>query len=212
MAERTCLAIVLAAGEGTRMRSARPKVLHQVAGQSLLAHALEAVRRAGGTRTAVVIAPGADRGRRRSPAVMPSAEIFVQSQPLGTAHAVLAAAAAIEQGADDVLVIFADTPLIRPQTLVRMRAALADGAAIAVLGFRPKDPTGYGRLLLDGDDACRHPRGARRDTCRARHRSVQWRADGVCRQDRVTDPQADRATPTARMNSISPTRLRLRAA
>ena len=59
MAERTCLAIVLAAGEGTRMRSARPKVLHAIAGQSLLAHVLAAVREAGGTATAVVIGPDA---------------------------------------------------------------------------------------------------------------------------------------------------------
>jgi bifunctional UDP-N-acetylglucosamine pyrophosphorylase/glucosamine-1-phosphate N-acetyltransferase len=78
--------------------------------------------------------------------------MFVQAKRRGTAHAVLAAKAAIERGADDVLVIFADTPLIRPQTLKRMREALANGAAVAVLGFRPKDPTGYGRLVLDGGE------------------------------------------------------------
>ena len=60
--------------------------------------------------------------------------------------------AAIARGADDVLVIFGDTPLIRPQTLAKLRGALADGAAVAVLGFRPADPTGYGRLVTEGDE------------------------------------------------------------
>ena len=64
----------------------------------------------------------------------------------------LAARAALAQGADDVLVIFGDTPLIRPQTLGKLRAALADGAAVAVLGFRPADPTGYGRLVMEGGE------------------------------------------------------------
>ena len=58
--------------------------------------------------------------------------------------------AAIEKGADDILVIFGDTPLIRPQTLAELRGAIADGAAVAVLGFRPADPTGYGRLVTQG--------------------------------------------------------------
>src|SRR6266545_3867599 len=149
MAERTCLAIVLAAGEGTRMRSARPKVLHEIASRSLLAHVLDAVRAAGGT-AAVVVGPDADAVAAEARRVLPGADIFVQSERLGTAHAVLAAKTAIARGADDVLVIYGDTPLIRPQTLRRMRDALAGGAAIAVLGFRPQDPAGYGRLVLDG--------------------------------------------------------------
>ena len=75
--------------------------------------------------------------RRR---VLPDADIFVQAERRGTAHAVLAARSAIARGADDVLIIFGDTPMVRPQTLIRMREALAAGAAIVVLGFRPKDP------------------------------------------------------------------------
>ena len=148
---RSCLAIVLAAGEGTRMRSDRPKVLHTIAGRSLLAHVLAAVRAAGGTATAVVVAPGADAVAGDATRALPGAEVFVQAERRGTAHAVLAARAAIARAPDDVLVIFGDTPLIRPQTLTRMRAALAQGAAVVVLGFRPKDPTGYGRLVLDGE-------------------------------------------------------------
>ena len=147
--ERTCLAIVLAAGEGTRMRSSRPKVLHAIAGRSLLAHVLDAVRKAGGTMTAVVVGPGADAVAAEAKRVLPDAEIFVQTQRRGTAHAVLAAKDALARRPDDVLVIFGDTPLIRPQTLIRIREALAEGAAVVVLGFRPSNPAGYGRLVLE---------------------------------------------------------------
>jgi bifunctional UDP-N-acetylglucosamine pyrophosphorylase/glucosamine-1-phosphate N-acetyltransferase len=152
MGDRSCLAIVLAAGEGTRMRSQRPKVLHEVGGRSLLAHVLDAVRAAGGTATTVVVGPGADTVAAEAKRVLPGAEIVVQTERRGTGHAVLAAKDALARGADDVLVIFGDTPLIRPQTLARMREALAQGAAIAVLAFRPQDPTGYGRVVLEGDD------------------------------------------------------------
>jgi bifunctional UDP-N-acetylglucosamine pyrophosphorylase / glucosamine-1-phosphate N-acetyltransferase len=150
--ERTCLAIVLAAGEGTRMRSARPKVLQAIAGQSLIAHVLEAVRQSGSTTTAVVVGPQSDAVASEAQRVLPHAEIFTQEQRRGTAHAVLAAKRAIARGSDDVIVIFGDTPLIRPRTLARMREPLAQGAALVVLGFRAKDPTGYGRLVLEGDE------------------------------------------------------------
>jgi bifunctional UDP-N-acetylglucosamine pyrophosphorylase/glucosamine-1-phosphate N-acetyltransferase len=152
MVERTCLAIVLAAGEGTRMRSARPKVLHAVAGQSMLAHVLAAVRQAGGSAVAVVVGPDAAAVSAEAAKNASGADIFVQKERRGTAHAVLAAEDALARGADDVLVIFGDTPLVRPDTLRQMRDALANGAAIAVLGFRPKDPTGYGRLVLEGTE------------------------------------------------------------
>ena len=149
MSERSCLAIVLAAGEGTRMRSARPKVLHEVGGRSLLAHVLAAVRAAGSASAAVVVGPDAEAVATEARRVLPGADIFVQSERRGTAHAVLSARAAIARGFDDILVIYGDTPLIRPETLSRMRAALAKDAALAVLGFRPQDPAGYGRLVLE---------------------------------------------------------------
>jgi bifunctional UDP-N-acetylglucosamine pyrophosphorylase/glucosamine-1-phosphate N-acetyltransferase len=149
---RTCLAIVLAAGEGTRMLSPQPKVLHAIGGQSLLAHVLVALRAAGQTRTAVVVGPDHAAVAAEARQVLPDAEFFVQTERRGTAHAVLAAKPALMRGADDILVIFGDTPLIRPQTLGKLRAALADGAAVAVLGFRPEDPTGYGRLVTTGGD------------------------------------------------------------
>ncbi|MFZ1920354.1 MAG: bifunctional UDP-N-acetylglucosamine diphosphorylase/glucosamine-1-phosphate N-acetyltransferase GlmU [Xanthobacteraceae bacterium] len=149
---RTCLAIVLAAGEGTRMHSARPKVMHAVAGKTLLAHVLEATAKTGVTATAVVIGPGQDAVAAAAKRVTPDAAIFVQRKRRGTAQAVLAARPAIAAGADDILVLYGDTPLIRPQTLSRLRAPLADGAALAVLGFRPADPSGYGRLIVEDNE------------------------------------------------------------
>jgi bifunctional UDP-N-acetylglucosamine pyrophosphorylase/glucosamine-1-phosphate N-acetyltransferase len=149
MTGRSCLTIVLAAGEGTRMRSSLPKVLHPVAGQTLLAHVLAAAPSGPGTSLAVVVGPGhekvADEARRARPDVM----TFVQRERLGTAHAVLAAREAIAGGADDLVIAFGDTPLISADTFARMRMPLQAGASLAVLGFHAADPTGYGRLIVD---------------------------------------------------------------
>jgi len=148
MTARTCLAVVLAAGEGTRMCSSRPKVLHAIGGRTLIAHVLVAVGTTDG-RIAVVVGPGQEAVVKAVKALMPGAEFYVQQERRGTAHAVLAAKAALARGVEDVVVVFADTPLITPQTIARLRGALAAGAAVAVLGFRPADPTGYGRLVVD---------------------------------------------------------------
>ncbi len=152
MRRRTCLAIVLAAGEGTRMRSAMPKVLHAIGGRTLLAHVLTAAMKAGGGEIAVVVGPDHDAVAAEARALAPKATIFQQTQRRGTAHAVLAARRAMARKPDDILVLFADTPLVRPQTLIELRKALARGAAVVVLGFRPANPTGYGRLLTRGDE------------------------------------------------------------
>ena len=80
------------------------------------------------------------RSRQKRRAHAPKAQIFEQRERRGTAHAVLAARKAIGDGADDVLVIFADTPLVRAEALAKLRGALADGNAVAVLGFNPVDP------------------------------------------------------------------------
>jgi bifunctional UDP-N-acetylglucosamine pyrophosphorylase/glucosamine-1-phosphate N-acetyltransferase len=149
MEGKSCLSIVLAAGEGTRMRSTRPKVLNAVAGRSLLAHVLDAVASAGGTDAAVVVGPGHQQVAAEAKRVLPDAEIYVQQDRRGTAHAVLMAKTAIARGADDIVIIFGDTPLIRADTLRKLRGALSEGAAVAVLGFRPADPAGYGRLIAD---------------------------------------------------------------
>jgi bifunctional UDP-N-acetylglucosamine pyrophosphorylase/glucosamine-1-phosphate N-acetyltransferase len=149
MAARTCLAIVLAAGEGTRMRSARPKVLHPLAGQSLLAHVLGALAKSGVSATAVVIGPGEDAVAAEVARVSQDAECFVQNERRGTAHAVLAARSAIQRGADDILIVYGDTPLVQGASLARLRQAIAEGAAVGVLGFRASDQTGYGRLIVE---------------------------------------------------------------
>jgi bifunctional UDP-N-acetylglucosamine pyrophosphorylase / glucosamine-1-phosphate N-acetyltransferase len=150
MTARSSLTIVLAAGEGTRMRSVLPKVLHPLAGQSLLAHVLEAAPNGAGTAIAVVVGPGHAAVAEAAKKIRQDAAIYIQRERLGTAHAVLAAREAIARGADDLLVVFGDTPLISAATFARLRAPLQKGAALAVLGFQAKDPTGYGRLMVDG--------------------------------------------------------------
>jgi bifunctional UDP-N-acetylglucosamine pyrophosphorylase/glucosamine-1-phosphate N-acetyltransferase len=143
-----CLSVVLAAGEGTRMRSLTPKVLHAIGSRALITHVLTATGQDGAT--AVVIGPGQDVIAAEVKRTAPAAEIFVQAERRGTAHAVLAARTALARGAEVVLVLFGDTPLIRPQTLARLHDAVVKGAAVAVLGFRPVDPAGYGRLVVEG--------------------------------------------------------------
>ena len=148
---RKALAIVLAAGEGVRMKSNTPKALHQVAGRSMLAHVLTSVAAAGAERVAVVVGPGRDDVRAEVLRLRPDAQVFVQQDRLGTAHAVLAARDAIAAGCDDLLTLFADTPLVTGATVAAMRAALAEGAGVATLGFVAADPFGYGRLIADAD-------------------------------------------------------------
>src|SRR3712207_437033 len=127
---RSCLAVVLAAGEGTRMKSGKPKVLHEVAGRSMVGHVLAALRGAGAERLAVVVGPGREDVTREARTVAPNALVFTQTERLGTAHAVLTAREALRDRADDVVVAFGDTPLITAETFGRLRAPLADGAAV----------------------------------------------------------------------------------
>ena len=132
------------------MKSATPKVLHKIAGLPMLGHVLRAAEGSGAGEIAVVVGPGMEAVIAFLAREAPVAETFVQAERLGTGHAVLAAKKAISRGAADVLVLFGDTPLVSGPTLKRLRAALARGADIAVLGFRPSDPFGYGRLIVEG--------------------------------------------------------------
>ncbi|BBE74294.1 bifunctional UDP-N-acetylglucosamine diphosphorylase/glucosamine-1-phosphate N-acetyltransferase GlmU [Oharaeibacter diazotrophicus] len=151
MTARRCLAVVLAAGEGTRMRSALPKVMHPVGGRPMLDAVIASARAAGADRVAVVVGAGADLVRRHLARTAPDASIHEQTERLGTAHAVLAARAAFAEPADEVVVLYGDTPLVRPETIAAVRGRLAAGVDVAVLGFEAADPTGYGRLVLDGE-------------------------------------------------------------
>jgi bifunctional UDP-N-acetylglucosamine pyrophosphorylase/glucosamine-1-phosphate N-acetyltransferase len=151
MTERTSLTVVLAAGEGTRMRSSLAKVLHPIAGERMLTHVLAAAPKGTGQQLAVVIGPDRDDVAREARRIRSDAAICVQRERLGTAHAVLMARDEIARGFDDLIVVFGDTPLITATTLEKLRAPLAHGSAVVVLGFRADDPTGYGRLLTEGD-------------------------------------------------------------
>jgi bifunctional UDP-N-acetylglucosamine pyrophosphorylase/glucosamine-1-phosphate N-acetyltransferase len=144
MSQRSCLSIILAAGEGTRMKSALPKVLHPVADLPMVAHVVNAAR---GTDIAVVVGREAERVRQAVAPFAPEAQVFLQSERLGTAHAVLAAREKIGRGYDDILVLFGDTPLVEAEALSALRAELAKGAAVVVMGFRTPNPDGYGRLI-----------------------------------------------------------------
>lgn len=147
MTSRTCLTVILAAGEGTRMKSALPKVLHPIAGLSIVGHVAKAVQGAGGTDVALVVGRGADKVETAVRAIVANVTVHEQTERLGTAHAVLAARDAIARGYDDILVVFGDTPLIETTALEQARGKLAAGADIVVMGFRPDNPQGYGRLI-----------------------------------------------------------------
>ena len=151
MTDRTCLSIVLAAGEGTRMKSNLPKVLHQVAGLPLVSHVVTAVQGTGKSDIALVVGRGADDVRAAVEKNAGPVSAFEQKERLGTAHAVLAAREAIERGYDDLLIVFGDTPLIEAQSLQKARERLAESADVVVIGFRPDDPHGYGRLIEKDD-------------------------------------------------------------
>jgi len=145
------LSIILAAGEGTRMRSATPKVLHEVGGLPMVSHVLRAALAAGAGEMAVVIGPGHDDIRAAVARQAPSAMVFEQAERLGTAHAVRTAQAAYANASGNVVVLYGDTPLVTAQTVAAVTARLDDGADLVVAGFEPEDPTGYGRLLTAGE-------------------------------------------------------------
>jgi bifunctional UDP-N-acetylglucosamine pyrophosphorylase/glucosamine-1-phosphate N-acetyltransferase len=138
-------AVILAAGLGTRMRSGLPKVLHAVAGRPMIGHLAATIATLGPAKVVVVTAPGMD-------AVVEAAKPAVgavQQPALGTGHAVLAAMPALAHFTGDVLVLYGDSPLITADTLRAMLSKRRAGAAVVVLGFRPPDPAGYGRLVVD---------------------------------------------------------------
>jgi bifunctional UDP-N-acetylglucosamine pyrophosphorylase/glucosamine-1-phosphate N-acetyltransferase len=148
MIDPSCLAVILAAGEGTRMKSDLPKVLHAVGGRPLIDAVLESARAGGASRLAVVIGAGADKVRAHLGKTAPDAQVFEQRERLGTAHATLAAREALVDHRGPVLVLFGDTPLVRPSTISALTARLSAGADIALLGFKTDTPTGYGRLIV----------------------------------------------------------------
>jgi bifunctional UDP-N-acetylglucosamine pyrophosphorylase / glucosamine-1-phosphate N-acetyltransferase len=140
--------IILAAGKGTRMRSALPKVMHKVAGQPMISHVLATLKSLSPQKTVLVIAPGMADVKDAAEQVAPGCNVVVQDKQQGTGHAVLCAEEAINKYSGTVLVLYGDTPLITPGTLERL-LTMAESAEIVVLGMRLADPTGYGRLVVD---------------------------------------------------------------
>ena len=144
--------IILAAGQGTRMKSALPKVMHAVAGRPMLHHVLDTSHSLSPKRVVVVTSPAQEDVR----ATVTNADSAIQDPPLGTGHAVLAAAEAMKGFTGDVIILFAADPLVRRETIEHMLKArhqpTNDGVkpAVVVLGFRPKDPAQYGRLIVNG--------------------------------------------------------------
>jgi len=138
---------ILAAGQGTRMRSEIPKVLHEVGGRPLLAHALATAEAADPDRVALVVGHGGGAVAETARALRPDIAVCEQAERRGTAHAVSMAVPALAGFEGDLLVLYADTPFIAPKTVARLRAA-RDSAALVVLGFESAVPGGYGRLIL----------------------------------------------------------------
>jgi bifunctional UDP-N-acetylglucosamine pyrophosphorylase/glucosamine-1-phosphate N-acetyltransferase len=148
---RARAAIILAAGQGTRMKSELPKVLHEVGGRTMLDWAIEAAQGAGAVRIIVVVGANADQVRAHVEARLGAASVAVQDPPLGTAHAVRAAEASLAGFDGDVVVLYADAPLIRAERLEAMFAVRAAHQGVAVLGFRASNPKGYGRFIQDSE-------------------------------------------------------------
>jgi len=146
MTNESIAAILLAAGQGTRMKSAKPKVMHALAGRPMVLHLLDTVRSLDAAQSVVVTGPGMDE---IASAVAPVPTVLQQDR-LGTAHAVAQARPVLENFPGTVLVLYGDTPLITAATIRAMldRRAQAPHPSVVVLGFRPKNGGEYGRLVF----------------------------------------------------------------
>jgi bifunctional UDP-N-acetylglucosamine pyrophosphorylase/glucosamine-1-phosphate N-acetyltransferase len=167
-------AVVLAAGQGTRMKSTRPKVMHPVAGRPMIGHVLDRLVEAGAGRIVAVLAPGMDEAAAFAQETAPVA-IAIQDVPRGTGHAVMAAQRALKAFTGDVLVLYGDTPLIGAETIAAMmaRRRAGDDPAVVVLGFTPADPAAYGRLVCGAD-------GGLARIVEARDATAEEAAIGLC--------------------------------
>ncbi len=143
--------VILAAGKGTRMRSAVPKVLHEIAGRPMLGHVLSAALETEASRLCLVTAPDQNDVRDYALAQAPMLSACIQENQLGTGDAVRAALSALE-GVERVVIMFGDTPLMRADILRQLANSEAD---VCVLGFEPKDAAAYGRIVMEADAPAR---------------------------------------------------------
>ncbi len=149
MTDINIAAVVLAAGQGKRMKSAKPKVLHEIGGRAMLGHVLDKAMMLAPDRVALVIGDHAPQVGDYAKGIYPKTTIAIQTPPQGTAHAVEQALPALAGFDGAALILNGDTPLVRQETLRALAGEIKNGAAVAVLGFRPDDPALYGRLKLN---------------------------------------------------------------
>jgi bifunctional UDP-N-acetylglucosamine pyrophosphorylase / glucosamine-1-phosphate N-acetyltransferase len=145
------LSIILAAGEGTRMKSATPKVLHPVGGLSIISHVARAARSAGASKVALVTGPRHAAIREAVSAFDPEITHFEQTVARGTGHAAAQARELFSTHEGYVAIVYGDHPLLRGENFRAVLDRLDAGLDAAILGFEPRDPTGYGRFITDGD-------------------------------------------------------------
>ncbi len=143
----TIALVILAAGKGTRMNSEKPKVLHEIGNASMLIHTMRSGATLSPERTVIVAGHGFEQVRKEVADYNPNATVVLQKEQKGTAHAVSFCREALSDFDGDVIVLYGDTPFIRPETLTKMLKARCDNA-IVVLGFKAKDPEKYGRLVM----------------------------------------------------------------
>jgi bifunctional UDP-N-acetylglucosamine pyrophosphorylase/glucosamine-1-phosphate N-acetyltransferase len=141
--------ILLAAGKGTRMNSDLPKVLHRIADAPMLVHAMQAGAALDPAHTVIVAGHEAEAVAKAAQEHDEAARIVLQEEQLGTAHAVAQAQPALKDFTGDAIVLYGDTPFIRPETLEKMAAARA-AHHVVVLGFEAAEPGRYGRLVVEG--------------------------------------------------------------
>ena len=150
MPHKPFAAIILAAGQGTRMKSGLHKVLHPIAGKPMLGYLLDTVSGLGAEKTLLVVGAAKEQVH----AAYPAAAFVTQTEQLGTGHAARIVLPALEGFLGDIMVLFGDTPFIEPQTMQAMITALDhEDAGLVVLGFSPKDAAKYGRLITGTDGA-----------------------------------------------------------
>jgi bifunctional UDP-N-acetylglucosamine pyrophosphorylase/glucosamine-1-phosphate N-acetyltransferase len=177
------IALILAAGKGTRMRSDLAKVLHLFLGEPLIVHPLRAAQRWGAKRAIVVVGHQAEDVEAAVEAWRPEGwpvAFALQAEQRGTGHAVLCALEALGEFEGGVLILSGDVPLLSPDTLGRLASACERSSAkMALVGFRPADPTGYGRILRDEQGRARAIR-EQRDASEAERAIVECNAGVYC--------------------------------
>ena len=173
---RTCLAVILAAGDSTRMKSSMSKVLHPIAGLPMIGHVMKAVASAGIADVALVLGRDAEAVAAAANKGGMTVRTVMQTERLGTGHAVLSARELIAEGFDEILVTYGDAPLVTSGPVSAARAEIAKGADVAVIGFHTDRPTGYGRLLVANGEltAIREEKDATEE-----ERKVTWCNSGI---------------------------------